>query len=282
MSDLAQSALFGRVVEFAVGDRLWTGQRVQFEIEKSLHRNPNTSKITITNLSAASRRSVTDRGTPMTLRAGYASNIATIFSGQVVGFDDKRADTDRNLELTGRDGDGAWLATSSHSWGMPVPRLTVVQSLASDLGLTLGTDAAALVNATGNTRGRLVCHGHAYAELTKVLAPLGLSWSIQDGGLQIIEANTALSPSAVLLTPQTGLIGVPERMEKYHKPGSKRKGTPTQIRVVSLLQPSLLPGRQVLVQSDELTGSYIVQKASFKGDTHGDDWTVTCECSEVG
>ena len=278
---IAQSALYGRVVQLQVGGLLWDQQRIRFKIKKTLRREPNEATITISNLSAESRRIVTDRGTPVVLRAGYASNIATIYSGQVFTFEDERNDTERDLTLTCRDGDSAWLGYVSQSWGAGVPRLTVVTALAAEMGLTLASGSADLIAANGSTRGPYVAHGHAFEELDDFLRPLGLSWSIQDGLLQVIAANASNGQSAVLLTPQTGLIGVPKRMEKYHKPGSKNHGVPTQVEFQSLLQPSLVPGRQVRLESDAITGNYIVQVAEFSGDTHGDDWAVTCQGAEV-
>lgn len=273
--------LFGRSYELTVLGTRWTGTRIQFKVNKSLKPNPNPCEIQVSNLNAISRGLFTDRGTPLQLRAGYQSTLGLLFTGQIVAYESPREPLERISKITCRDGDPAWLTYTSHSWGVGVPRLTVMQTLASDLGYSLSSDAQALVAQYGSTRGPLLTHGHTWQAISTVLTPLGLGWSIQDGEFQIVPGGSSTAEPAILLTPRTGLIGVPEYMEQYHKPNSKKKGKLAMVRARSLLQIAIKPGRQVRIECDTMRGNFVCQTVEHAGDTHGADWQSTCELQEI-
>lgn len=265
-------ALYNRYCALTIGTQRFTDIRVTFKVEKHLRKTPNPAEIAVYNLASSARMVTINRGTPLVLTAGYVGNAATLYVGEIVAMNHKREGTEWVSTYECRDGDAAWLKYASRSYASGTPRLTVVRDLAADMGYAVNSDAAALIEAYGSTRSGLVTHGHAFAELEKVLRPLGLGWSIQDGQLQVIEAGGATQENAILLNPKTGLIQVPERQEQYHKPGSVNKGKPVQVRAVSLLQPAIRPGRQVRLESDDLTGYYICQTVTHSGDTHGNEW----------
>jgi len=71
--------------------------------------------------------------------------------------------------------------------------------------------------------------------------------------------------TAVLLTPETGLVGSP---------------TPAadgRVSAVTLLQPDLVPGRQVEFRTEHVTGHYVCETAAYVGETAGQDWYVQFE-----
>lgn len=276
-----RNALFNRYLSVTVGALRWESIRATFKVRKSYRKNPNPAEVVLYNLSDHARNGVVNRGTQVVVNAGYVGNSGTLYTGQIVGVDHKREGTEWISTLTLRDGDAAWLSYSSRSYATGTPRLTIVSALAADMGYTLNSDAQALISTYGSTRTGIVTHGHSYAEMDDQLRPLGLAWSIQDGQLQIVTAGGGTTESAILLTPRTGLLYVPERMEQYHKPNSKKKGKPFQIKVKSLLQTGIRPGRQVRVESDEFTGDYICLTVEHHGDTHGNDWISECELQEV-
>jgi hypothetical protein len=274
-------ALYGRYCAVTIGDQKYTGNRVTFKVQKTYRKNPNPAEIVVYNLTQTQRNATTQRGTVIRLDAGYVGAASVLYVGEIVGFNHKREGTDWVSTFQCRDGDKAWLTYTSRSYASGTPRLTIVRDLAADMGFAVNSDAATLIDAYGSTRAGIVTHGHAFIEMDEVLKPLGLSWSIQDGQLQVTEAGGSTSEPAVLLNSRTGLILVPQRMEEYHKPNSKKKGRPFQVKAQSLLQAAIRPGRQVKLESDELTGYYTCLNVTHSGDTHGNDWQTEAELQGV-
>jgi len=81
---------------------------------------------------------------------------------------------------------------------------------------------------------------------------------VQDGEIVI----HTFAGTAVLLTPETGLIG---------SPTPQNDG---RVSAQSLLQPDLIPGRQVQIKSKHVQGMYVVETAQYEGETAGDAWFV--------
>jgi hypothetical protein len=276
--------LFDRACTLAVGDVAWTGLRVRFEVTKTSRVHPNPAEITIWNLSRESRAALV-RGVSVRLTAGYRENAELLFAGQVVDVDAQRDGPDWPCKLTCRDGDAAWRASTRRAYGSSVPLVQIVERTAEDMGLPLSAQARSLLQAGGVSHGPLVQHGYAHDELDAVLRSLGMEWSIQDGALQILSSGGATVEPAILLTPETGLIGSP-------RPSGNAKSLVTaktaatldkatrrrlQVVVVSLLQPGLRPGRQVVLQSSDVSGTFRVDRVVHKGDTHGTDWYSEAE-----
>jgi hypothetical protein len=102
---------------------------------------------------------------------------------------------------------------------------------------------------------------------------MGYSWSIQDGKFQLLGPEETLGDQAFLLTTATGLVGIPEA------------GEDGLVKARSLLQPEILPGKLVELQAESLdavNGAYRVEKATFIGDTWGNDWYVDIEGKPIG
>ena len=85
----------------------------------------------------------------------------------------------------------------------------------------------------------------------------------------MLPIGRALLGTSVVLSPQTGLIGSPE------------KGTKNTIKMRSLIIPDLVPGRQVILKSRHMSGNFRVERAEFKGDTASNDWYVDLTCREA-
>jgi len=140
--------------------------------------------------------------------------------------------------------------------------------------------------------------GRARDAMDRVCANAGLEWSIQNRELQIIKSGGVFKQNAILLSPDTGLIGSPAQEAKTmtERAASKlgvtigqpgvRKTTDIDkdgniqeclqvigYKVKSLLQPIIEPGAYVQVKSDGIDGEFFrVEELTHVGDTHGNDW----------
>lgn len=107
-----------------------------------------------------------------------------------------------------------------------------------------------------------VVSGSAFREMNFICSSLGLSWSIQDGKLQIIQLGKALDGKAILLSASTGMIGSPT------------VDTDGVLTVTMLLAPDVFPGRKLVLDSQRLKGQYRIEVCEYQGDTYEKDWYI--------
>ena len=245
--------------------------RFTFRIVRSTSKDPNTAEISIWNLNKQTRSLLQELDLQTVLEAGYVGSRSTIFSGQLEYGSTGREGTDRVTTLQAADG-GKRISEArvNLSFGSGTPVGTVLLRLAKELGLGLGNVAEKA--SAGSVRGKITeylqgiaLNGSAYEELNKIAKQMGLGLSIQDGQPQLLAPVETLRGDAVLLTRRTGLIGSPEVGEKG------------RVNARSLLQPDLVPGRRVRIESEQVTGFFKVTRAEFRGDTWGQDWYTDIE-----
>src|SRR5690606_3473849 len=116
----------------------------------------------------------------------------------------------------------------------------------------------------------LVLSGNAFHQLTRMLSSSGWEWMIQHNELIVVRHGTTIRGDAVLLTPETGLIGSPE-------PGGDGR-----VVARSLLQPAIVPGRQVRFERASVTGYYRVETVVYDGDTSGLNRYADFDAKELG
>lgn len=249
-----------------------TGLRMQFKIEKTLTKTPNTCEVLITNLSEKSRAGMQAKGSRIIVSAGYPSTQAQIFSGDARLIEHVHVGPDWITKIQCGDGERAYQfarVNTSFAGGTRVVDVlkAAARSMFVDPG-NLNEKAAALTQQFVNG---YAMQGKASREFDKVLAPTGLEWSIQDGRMQLLAPGEANKDVVVEISPTSGLIGSPE----HGTP--EKKGGPAVLKVKSLLQPSAKPGGRVRVVSAEHNGIFRVLKVSHNGDTAGGEWYTTYE-----
>ena len=274
------SELFRRAWRVQVGSLDVSNLAIRFKAKRTLAQRAGTLDLEIRNLSPEHRREIqTARRfrTFVEVQAGYVGGMSLIFRGDLRKAVPAREGTDWLVKVTAGDGEHALRsARVSRSFAPGTTVQMVVQHIAEAMGVGVGNAATALRNASLGTAGLLgdampegtVLHGSAAAELTRLCESARKTWSIQDGNLQILDLGGALSRTAILLSPDTGMIGTPEVVNRR------------VITVKALLQPGLVPGQQVVVQSDALlsTAPWRITEADYSGDTHGVDWYATLTC----
>jgi hypothetical protein len=114
--------------------------------------------------------------------------------------------------------------------------------------------------------------GSAYKALKDGCKKLNLDIHIQDKKWVVTKRGKPLQTTAVLLSPATGLIGSPEKTRLHKR---------TIVKVKSLLIPGLLPKRMVNIKSALVSGTFVIYKGQYKGDTNGNDWYADLECIAV-
>lgn len=268
--------LFGRKWRVTVGSLQSEDLDIRFKIRRTLQRNAGTCELDVYNLTESHRNEIRDAANPIVrVEAGYKDGMSMLFQGNERKTMLPRDGADWIAKITAGDGVNAIrTARGSRSFGPGTQLREVVSYLADAMGVGVGNTNEAIANASLDQltavfpRGTAI-HGPAAQELTTILRSAGIEWSIQEGVLQLLPQGGALNREAVLLKPETGLIGVPV-VEKAKI-----------VKAQALLIPDLVPGRLARIESKTITGTYRIQAAEYAGDTRGDDWFANLELREV-
>lgn len=296
--------LFNRVVSLVIGKeggsgRELTGLRIAFSIQKGATKSPNQCTCKIWNLSPDTRALVEVIGNVLILKAGYVDDIGAIniFQGDVTRTLTVREGPDWITEIEMQDGLSEFRDTkTSVSFGKGITVRQVVSQIAKTFGLPVR-------ELPDNIASKQYPSGFAFVgrsrdALDKACNNLGLEWSIQNREIQIIKKGGVFKQTAIVLSPDSGLIGSPARESKTmtEKAAAKEGITKKQkgVRVIntldekgnqeeklqvngykvkSLLQPTLEPGGYVQVKSKGIDGEFFrIEELTHVGDTHGNEF----------
>ncbi len=173
--------------------------------------------------------------------------------------------------------------------GTPIGQ--VLRQCALVLGLGLGNVASfetdAQIFGWGTTLpGSMTLTGGAFDGLKRVVASMSATVSIQGGVLQLLPKGRPLAQTAILLTPDTGLLDSPEAAIDstvslgFAKTAKGTPSTPKQpkpkdtgiLKCKAMLIPGLVPGRVVRLESDQYNGNYEITEVEYIGQSFGKDW----------
>jgi hypothetical protein len=236
--------------------------RVIFQVEKTSESNANTAKISVFNMSDRGRALAEKEKSFVLLEAGYGDRIEQLFYGDITRAYISHQGPD--WVTTVECGEASNALRSVHidkSYAPGTDLKQVVKDVAQGfvdqgkvvIGSLLGVKSQ-------KSQSGLALSGPGQTILDDLAAKLGLEWSIQGNALQVLPRDKDLGLQAVLLSSATGLIGSPVRRELEGGQG---------VEFSALIQPQLLPGRLVRIESRHVTGLYKIRSVSFAGDTHG-------------
>jgi hypothetical protein len=272
---LPAQALWGKSLLVTVEDLDLSGFDAAFSVTRTLKATPNTCELRLYNLGQALRRELATKakdGLFVSIAAGFGDRLCQIYRGDLRDAFSVREDTGWVTTISSGDGEKARRTARVRR---AFPRGTkvdvVLRALTESLGVGMGNTASALFGPKKLAHGSsefvsgTVTHGSAATQLTEMLRSVGMEWSIQDGELQVLDKGRALAGEAIVLTPETGLVGSPE-------PGNK--GT---VKATVLLMPGLQPGTKVLIETSEVHGLFRLERVDYAGDTTQDDWLAHIE-----
>lgn len=253
--------------------------RMQFAIELQLGGDPNTCDVTITNLADDSRAFLQRRGVHAILDAGHDGEYHQLFRGDLRHALPTRTATERDMLLQLGDGARAYrYARVARSFRDGTPIRDLIREAAAAMQLPLAVDVLTRQEFDARLVLGDVIQGPARDELTRLLAPLGYSWSIQRGALQIVNQTDVRSNERLVFDtadPDSGVIGSPQL-----RPGKLGSGK-TTLTLQSLLRPDVVPGARIQVSSGDVNGTFRAERVRHTGDTHGEDWTTEIEAKPL-
>lgn len=292
---------FDRVWEVQIGTAIVSTLDVRFKITRTLRSKPNTAEVTIYNLNERTRGEIAEapKNATIQIKAGYrgrpapsaalAAVDAAIGSGGaepdpagVIYLGDVRLARSEYLppdwETYVESGDGersARTARTNRSFRAGTSVQTVFKQIAKDLQVSLGNaakraiESGSLEEAGQEFLNGVTVSGNAHRELAALAASAGLEFSVQNGEIQLLERGKPLQDVSVVLSPDTGLIGSPSIGDKGI------------VNIRALLNPDIVPGRQIEVESRSISGRMRVERCDYSGDTRGNDWYVDMEAKEL-
>jgi hypothetical protein len=245
--------------------------KFKFDVKKSNNREANESTISIWNLKESSRTILQEKGLEVILKAGYIDGISQIVRSDIERTNITHPAVDWIVELELADGAAAMKSRRiNKSFRGPQQPGAILKQAAEALGLDPGNLNEQI--RTNGARSVLkewlsgnVLSGKASDVLDEIASSMGLNYSVQDKKLQFLPKNGALSTPAIKVSLETGMVGSPQIGED---------GT---ITVKSLLDPRMVPGQKIDVESLVVSGDFVVANVHHFGDTWGPEWTTEVE-----
>ncbi len=249
-----------------------TGLRCAFNITKTLSSTPNTSEITVCNLNEASRSFVQAPRAHVRLLAGYDGDLGLLFAGDVRWAPSNLVGADWITKMELGDGLRAHKhARVSKSYAPGTDARQVLKDAAGTMGLKIPTNISEAKELLTQFTSGISISGPSEAEITKLLEPRGMSWSIQDGEMRVVRDDQSLPGEAYLVDEEHGMVDSPA----YGAPA--KKGGKHLLTFRTLLRPELTPGRRVKLAARGASGFFRIEKVSSVGDTRAAEWFSNIE-----
>lgn len=278
-----------RRVRLSVGQpdeigRAWEENTIEFSVDKDLAEEPNTAQITVINLNPDSRSALEEEGAVALLEAGYETR-PTLFIGDIERVEHDRSNGTWASRLECDDGGKVYQDThvSIHQ-GPGATRYQLLQELSDEMGLTLRI--AGETSTEGLQRPYLLgvtFHGAARSVLRQVTQAADYVWSIQNGVLLVMPVDGETFDPVPLISASSGLVGQVVRAKldvgKSRGEGSRRRQK-DGVKFTALLLQVLDPGMRVQLDSEQVHGSFKIQKVSYRGSNKSGKFYADVEAIE--
>lgn len=249
--------------------------RMMFTAEKNLGSEPNTCALVIVNLGEEGRALVQRKPLYVRVDAGFDGKLERLFVGDMRFGQSVPTATGWETRIEIGDGERSFReGRVSRSYQAGIPALAAVNEAASAMGFVPKMSAATSALLRRQYSAGLSLTGAAHRELSRILASFDLTWSVQDGVLEIMSTAEVRPDLAVLISEQTGMVGSPE----FGAPESKKKAPHLLVR--TLLKPAVRPGGRIQVESRAVRGLFKVLRVRHVGDSGGQDWHTEIEARQ--
>lgn len=292
---------WGRVCAVEVGKDLGNGAaaglkvleafQVVFQVEQTLRGPPNTANVQIYNLNPSNQSKVKKEFDQLRLTCGYKGNPRVIFWGNIRFSTTYRDGPNWITEVQAADGDRAY--TRGHVRVTLSAGRNAYHAIDEILKVMPGVRKGHIeLPETAYARGKVIL-GPVPRVLEQIARDNAAAWSITNGTLNIVRADSVLPSQAVVVNADTGMLGAPEISGKGIKvklelnPMVAPNGTiildNSNIKIQALQQytngPKVKEKRVVRLDPD---GRYKVYKLRHQGDTRGPEWYTEAECIGLG
>jgi len=243
--------------------------RINFSIEKADTETPNTARISLWNLNPEHIAMLNEKDCMVKLFAGYKyGHIAMAFAGDITYVKTimDAADRETIMEIT----DGRIPLRDTYitpSYAGVINTRKIIEDAANDMGLPVTFSYNAEFSDFPNGFSFI---GPARVVMDKACATTGLQWQISNGVLQVKNSRDTMNREAYVLSPSTGLIGIPKRIT-YGEDGVG-VGEQPGWEVTYLLNAAINVSDFVRLESKFVQGFFRVKWIEMNGDNNRGSW----------
>jgi len=254
-----------------------TALHIHFRIEKCDTETPNTAVISLWNLNPEQLAILNEEDCLITLRAGYAGNMALIFVGTVIFVSTELDGADRETKIEAVDG-RVELRDSyvSLSYCGLINTKKIIEDTAANMGIPLTCSYNAQF---ANLPNGFSCIGPGRVALDKACASTGLRWQIQNGVMQVKVKDDTMNREVYVLSPDTGLIGIPKKIN-FGKDAENSEDQ-SGFEVEYLLNGAIGVGDYVRLESKAAQGYFRVRSVEMDGDNIEGSWMCAARLIEA-
>lgn len=251
---------------------------ISFAIQKTDLETQNTGRVTIWNLNKQHLSVLNEKDCALSLRAGYGKQLPLIFAG-IISFCSTVADgADQKTEIEIVDNLIQIRDTYvSISYNGTVNWKKIFDDIAAQMGVA--------VSYSYNAKFADIHNGFTFVGRAKDIISKGckccnLSWSLQNGVMQIKKPGDVMSREVYLLNASSGLIGTPARVvvAEDEATGMTKMGWDVQY----FLNGSINIDDYVKLESKFVSGYFRVYSLDIQGDNISGDWICKARLVEVG
>jgi len=241
---------------------------ISFSFQKTDLNAQNTGKVSIWNLNDQHVAELNKDDCVLSLKAGYGTVMSLIFTGLVTHATTELDGADRCTALEVVDNRIEIRDTYvSLSYSGNVSTKTIIQDAGNQMGVAVSFSYNAEFFDFPNGFSFV---GPAIDVLTKSCDSSGLSWSIQNGILQIKKTDDVMSKEVYVLSPDTGLLGIPKQVVVSDDKGKKEAQHGWD--VAYLLNGAINIDDYVKLESKYVTGFFRVYSLELDGDNVEGSW----------
>ena len=262
---------------FSIGDGT-APLHIAFSLQKTDLETQNTGRIEIWNLNPSHIAELERQNCVVSLRAWYGSNMPKIFSG-IVSFAstiEDGADQKTTVELVDNLIPARDVYVTLSYKGL-VNWQTIFGDVAGQIGVAISYSYNASFVDIPNGFSYV---GMAKNVLTKGCQCCGLSWSIQNGVLQVKRPGDSMTKNAYEISVDTGMIGSPEKVTITSEEDSKKNVVGWEVRY--FLNGAINVNDYVRLVSKRITGYFYVYSQEITGDNYSGDWMVKARLLQIG
>jgi len=264
-----------------------TGLRIAFSINLVQSANPNQSQIKVYNLSKETRELFSRKDwTKVILKVGYVfdEGLKTIFKGDLGLATDHYEGTDLVTTMRLIEGGnfhknarGSFTLLKGHKYSLAVRKCA---AMGVDIDEVFPVLKTPVLDKTLQTDFSFT--GQATDGLDLLAKKLDAQWGIHNQQIQVLPDLLTVSKTAVLLTPSTGLIGIPSKSTDQGFNLQSYSGDFIRSwEVTSLLQPDIYVGMPIKLESKIVEGTFSASSVTHIGDTRGDNWHTKMSITQI-
>ena len=264
-------------VETSNGLIIIEGLDMDFNVDFYAGETANAAVVNIKNLSELTRNNIQELNAEVSLFCGYSENTGyeLLFKGQAQYVFTEKVGVDINTRIECQD---AVQVLRQENAILNFTTNTPVKHVLDEIARLFGVPVKFITDVNEYYPLGYAFSGKLKDALNEVTKRFGLTWNFINGELVILRLLENLNGDALLITPETGLIGSPSPI--IYQGGlldeNTKEGQPV-LQIQTLLLPKIKPADLILLQSLQNDGQYSVVNVSHDGSTYGNNWYSTLE-----